>query len=80
MQVRPRAHLSRSYARAIADGWRTHTHTGIPEELIEKKVGDATVDVHSVVKHNWQYLIDRNFVPYARPSTHPLTLVICGRD
>jgi hypothetical protein len=48
--------------------------------LIEKKVGDATVDVHSVVKHNWQYLIDRNFVPYARPPTHPLTLVICGRD
>ena len=64
----------------VDDEHNTYTHTGIPEELIEKKVGDATVDVHSVVKHNWQYLIDRNFVPYARPPAHPLTLVICGRD
>lgn len=43
----------------------THAHvSGIPELLVEKKVGDVMVDVHVVVKNNWQHLLNRNFVPY----------------
>lgn len=49
---------------------------GIPEELMEKKVGDATVDVHSVVKHNWQYLLDRNFVPAVSSLSLPSFAVV----
>jgi hypothetical protein len=47
--------------------------SGIPEALIEKQVGGVTVDVHSEVKHHWQYLIDRNFVPYASRLSNELS-------